>query len=131
MIRRSLKWIMPALLLMCVAMSAHEAQARRIFIDGNELVKMMDAYERAGKEGIDKVDSKTVFNAAWFVGYISGVADETETPYFTTKKINAAQVAAIVAKFLKENPEKWSEPGNQIVTEALKKAFPLKKSEVK
>ena len=39
MIRRTLKWIVPALLLMCVVMSAHEVKASKVFMDGNELVR--------------------------------------------------------------------------------------------
>jgi hypothetical protein len=120
MIRRSLKWIMPALLLMCVAMSAQEAQAGGAFVTGNKLVKWMQANEECDKNEKDC----PYFDSGMFIGYVTGVMDATHWMHSIPTGVMAGQLYAIVSKFLKEHPERWSEPGDSIVIDALKKAFP-------
>jgi hypothetical protein len=56
---------MPALLLMCVAMSAHEAQAQH-FISGNKLVPWMGDYNKASRGGCLVSDTECIENAQFF-----------------------------------------------------------------
>jgi hypothetical protein len=122
MIRRNLKWIVPALLLMYVAMSAHEAQAQTAFTTGNQLVSRMQEYEKNDKEE----GSSSYFNSGLFVGFVDGVHDATHSKYSLHRGVTVGQLCAVVSKYLKEHPERWSEPASLLVIDALEKAFPKK-----
>lgn len=89
------------------------------FTDGNELYKWMQAYE-------DKNGSS--FNAGLFGGYIAGVVDTGNNYMFcTTPGVSRGQNSAIVAKYLRNNPEKWNMSAASLVVEAMKESFPCKK----
>ena len=122
MIRRSLKWIIPALLFMCVAMNAHKAQAQDVFINGNDLVKWMEAYERDNTEK----EHPDFFLTGEFTGFVNGVYSVTSSQYLSFVGMPMGLACDVVSKFLKENPERWSEPAFVLVVDALKKTFPKK-----
>jgi hypothetical protein len=120
MISRSLKWIMPALLLMCVAMSAHEAQAYHYFT-GYDLVGPMPEWDKA----MTRDPTTELWKATEFRGYITGVCDGSGI-VDSLQGVPNNQLCAVVSKFLKEHPERWSEPASLLVIDAIRKAFPKK-----
>ena len=126
MLPKGLKWIVPTLLLICVAICAHEAQA--YFISGNELVEWMRGYEKTvrGECYCSSSDAECLEGSASFVAYVCGVFDATSGRYSLPDGVARGQVAAVVSKFLNEHPEEWSAPAALLVIEALKKAFPKK-----
>jgi hypothetical protein len=116
---------MPALLFMCVAMSAHEAQAQGLFLEGNELAKFMRDWDKY-QNGNDQFG---MFATGTFGGYVLAVSDTAEhlLKFFVTPEgATRRQLCAVVSKFLKEHPERWSEPAFLLVINALQEAFPKK-----
>ncbi|MCY1378041.1 hypothetical protein D9M69_656450 [compost metagenome] len=74
-------------------------------------------------------DSSTNYqSAAELKFYILGAADlltnNTTNVVCYPQNAKSNQVVATVVKYLRENPETWSESGDAIVWEALKKSFP-------
>ena len=122
MIRRSLKWIMPALLLMCVAMSAHEVQARTVFITGNELAGWMRGYDIQKRGDCRAVACRG--HATSFLMYVVGVCDASFVDYPLPAGVTRDQLADVVSQYLKENPKKWGNPAFLLVIRAVEKAFP-------
>jgi len=61
-----------------------------------------------------------------YAGFIYGVYDAYELNDLTCPGdgVTKGQVLAVVAKFLKANPERWNEPAFYLVKDALKGAFP-------
>ena len=105
-------------------------RAHARFWDGNYLVAKMRASERvsAGTStniGADQVD------AGMFLGFVVGVADTGEALvgdkfYALPENPTAGQLCAVVSKYLKEHPEKWTRPAAWLVLDALTEAFPAK-----
>ena len=122
MIRRSLKWIMPALLLMCVAMSAHEAQAGTFFVTGNELAGWMRGYDIQKRGDCREVACRG--HATAFLMYVVGVYDASFVDYPLPAGVTRDQLAEVVSKYLKENPKKLGNPAFLLVIRAVEKAFP-------
>ena len=123
--RRSLKWIVPILVSLCVAMSAHEAQA--YFFDGNNLVEWMRAYDKMVGTSCSSADPECiddVRNACTFLGYVMGVHDSSWYDYSVPEGVTVNQLAAVVSKYLKEHPERWSSSAYYLVKDALQRAFP-------
>lgn len=89
------------------------------FIDGNELHQWLKEYENP---------NGSAFKSGLFNGYVGGVVDTGDGILFcTTSGVTRGQHSAVVAKYLKNNPEKWNQPAESLVTEAMKEAFPCKK----
>jgi len=89
------------------------------FESGNELVQKLREYEKGDKDPtIDLQES------AYYMGFVMGVYDATTYAYNSPAGTTKGQIWAIVGKYLKENPEKWSEPAADLVRNALRKAFP-------
>lgn len=81
---------------------------------GNDLIKWLPEYEKG-----------TTLASGMYLGYVSGVADIGNNILFCTKaKVTRGQVAAIVGKYLRNNPESWQEEASTLVTLALEQAFP-------
>jgi hypothetical protein len=106
-------------------MSPQEVQARIVqtqivFVAGNDLVEMMREYDKweKGDPHADLVD------ATHFLAYVTGVHDATWYKYSVPAEATRAQLAAVVSKFLKQNPKKWSHSAFYLVEQALTKAFP-------
>lgn len=87
-------------------------------VTGNTLHESGKAYNSSGSS----------FDGGFYKGYISSLAEVfLETEYCPPEKFTDNQAAAIVWKWLKANPERWAEPGANVVLAALKTAFPCKK----
>ena len=106
----------------CLALLATNSWATGVFYVGNDLVKPMREWEAAN----EKSAAADYSSAARFTGYVTGVYDSISSFDLVcgTTQVTTAQVTAIVAKFLKQNPERWNEPAVGLVAEALAKAFP-------
>jgi hypothetical protein len=114
-------------LLICVTVSAHEAQARTVFVTGNELAGWMRGYDIQKRGDCREVECRGY--AVSFLMYVVGVCDSSFVEYSMPVGITRDQLAEVVSKYLKENPERWSNPATFLVDKALRKAFP--KSRVK
>jgi len=91
------------------------------FNDGNRLVQMMREYEKYERSD----PGYNPFECGLYMGYVEGVYDVTRRVYFNAaENVTAAQICALVGKYLNENPGKWTLPANVLVTDALRKAFP-------
>lgn len=93
------------------------------FYSGNDLVELMRESDKSNEAGSTAVDWAKVYE---YGAYVLGVYDATEHEYNTPERITKGQVIAIVSKYLKNNPEKWTHPADTLVKNALKEAFPLK-----
>ena len=92
------------------------------FFTGNNLVEWMRDYEVADSDGTSK--SWTV-NATCYMLYIAGVADVLHNlGLIGAEKVTVGQHCAVVAKYLKANPEKWHQSALSLILEALFEAFP-------
>jgi hypothetical protein len=92
------------------------------FKDGNKLVSEMREYERANRS-----DSKVSWvDAGMYTGYVLAVHDAIDSSLCSSGSVTVGQVTAVVAKYLNEHPEEWSRPAHQLVTRALRQAFPCR-----
>ncbi|MCS3839413.1 hypothetical protein HNR03_004024 [Pseudomonas sp. JAI111] len=88
---------------------------------GNDLIKWLPEYEQG-----------TSLNSGMYLGYVSGVADIGNNILFCAKStVTRGQLAAIVGKYLRNNPESWQEEASTLVTAALEKAFPCPEAPAK
>ncbi|MGB8658567.1 MAG: Rap1a/Tai family immunity protein [Candidatus Zixiibacteriota bacterium] len=113
-------WI--SVLFVLVVLAFTQTQAGIFFWTGNKLVELMTEYDKANANASDANYAKAMIYGA----YIIGVCDATRWLYDIPDHATQGQVVAVVAKFFKENPERWSEPAADLVIDALQKAFPLK-----
>ncbi len=89
------------------------------FTTGNELQEWLSESEGGNESRYD---------TGLFRGYVSGVVDTGDDVLFcTTQGVNRGQYTAVVAKYIKSNPEKWNMGASLLVIEAMEKAFPCKK----
>ncbi len=119
LIKRVSFLIVLAAMVLFIPLDSHAA----FFMTGNELVEKMREYENrlAGNSNF------SFFDVGSYMGYVQGIYDSTSGLVFDPfAEVTVAQVCAVVAKYLKENPEKWNQPAHLLVIEALKKAFPKK-----
>jgi len=99
------------------------------FYSGNELVELMREYDKSVAGTTSGMDIVAHANALRFQTYVCGVYDATEFLYnVQSDKVTRGQIAAIASKYLKNHPERWSEPAASLVIKALIEAFPLNKS---
>ena len=95
------------------------AQGKEV-MSGQELVQLMGEYEKAKRN-----DKSTDWRKAGeYVGYVTGFYDATWFFYAGPDNITSGRIAAVVAAFLKQNPQKWNRPAWDLVMEALREAFP-------
>jgi hypothetical protein len=105
-------------ILLAMALSLTTNVATAGFTDGNELYQWMLE---------DENPNGSSFKSGLFKGYVNGVVDLGDNILFcTTTGVTRGQFTAVVAKYLKNNPEKWNTSADSIVVEALKEAFPCK-----
>lgn len=110
------------ILLIFVLFPLGHAHAKEL-LSGNELVQLMREYEKAERN--DK--SANWHKAGEYLGYVMGFYDATWFFYADPQNITEGQVAAVVAEFLNQHPEKWNRPAWDLVMEALQEAFPKAK----
>jgi hypothetical protein len=114
-----------SVLFMFMLLAFIHSQALAGFFTGNDLVVLIPEYEKAEAKASDVED----WGKAWlYSGYVSGVYDATQDLYNIPVSPSRRQINAVVTKYLKNHPEKWSESAANLVIKALKEAFPLKKS---
>jgi len=82
---------------------------------GNELMSWLPDYEK----------SSGSWGGGMFMGYVTGVAEVGEAIFYCSpKNATHGQTAAIVAKYLRNNPEKWNLPAGSLIISALQSAYP-------
>lgn len=93
------------------------------FYSGNDLKKWIDARERIDAGRSLRTDHQA---DAALMGYIMGVYDSLEMDLGVNLKKcwmgrnpTVGQLTAIVSKYLKEHPEKWTSSAVLIITEAI------------
>ncbi len=90
------------------------------FFNGNDLYESLREYRKA-----ERGDKDTDYSKAWnYRGYVIGVYDATAMIYCTPSDITSHQLMAVVAKYIEDNPQSWSEPAQRLVKKAVKSSFP-------
>jgi len=108
-------------IILFVAVSGSNAHA--FFSIGNDLVSDM----REWKSFRYKSPNTDYQAASAYRGYVTAVYDVYDLKGIIcpdNENVTVGQVNAIVAKYLNNNPERWSEPALYLVADALKLAFP-------
>jgi len=118
------KWFVSLFLLMVLVPVHGQAQAG--FVDGNEFIQVMRAYEQSEREGGGK-NSEVTFGEGYYLGYVTGVREASAFLFDIPSGVTAGQLAHVVAKYLKEHPKRWAEPALVLVIDAIREAFPQKK----
>lgn len=85
---------------------------------GNDLMSWVPDYEK----GLAN------WNTGIYLGFVSGISNLTNGVIYCAPNSTNGQSAAIVAKFLRNNPERWGEDASSLVVEALRKGYPKCKS---
>lgn len=89
------------------------------FTNGNELQEWLSESEAA---------NESRYHTGLFRGYVSGVVDTGNDILFCTGSgVTRGQYSAVIAKYIKNNPEKWNKSASSLVIEAMQQAFPCKK----
>ena len=116
---------MKHLLAIVALMVAHSAMAG--WFTGFELKGLAESYEKISN-GTSDINTDR-YAAGVFHGYAIGVtsAQEVQGLICLPAQMKAGQISAIVAKFLKNNPETWNQPGETIVFTSISRTFPCKK----
>lgn len=81
---------------------------------GNDLISWSSSYER----------DIANWESGMFLGFTSGISSVANGIAFCAPDATNGQSAAIVAKFLKNNPERWGESATVLTLEALRKGYP-------
>lgn len=86
---------------------------------GKELVEFAESYRK---------QDEMFFQQGAFVGYITATAEAGQGIFFMIPdNVSRKQLYAVVAKYVEDNPSKWHLKAQDLVVDALIKAFPLKK----
>jgi hypothetical protein len=105
-----------AVALMLVApVSAHA-----LFFPGTRLVELMREYEKSEAGRTDVLWG----NLGRFEGYVLGVCDALDNSLILPDSTTPAQVTAAVAKYLKNNPQRWNLPAFDLVRMAIQESLP-------
>jgi hypothetical protein len=89
----------------------------------------MDSWEKIQAQDGKTNDPRDASNYGHFAGYINGVADTlwTSQSVCMPEGTTYDQMYAVVAKYLKANPERWHLSPFLLTSAALKEGFPCKK----
>ncbi len=110
---------MKKLALISLLLAAFCSNSMAYYEIGNEL--------REGLEAMEK--NQSTFESGFAAGFITGVADTGDRVLFCIpQEASAAQMAAIVVKYFKANPEEWNKSAAKLVINALKPVFPCSKT---
>jgi hypothetical protein len=91
----------------------------QFYYDGNDLLKRINGYERRNSDpSIENI--KDFYH---FLGYVAGVYDSWHMTLKVPNNFQIGQALAIVAKYVKEHPERLHEPASTLVRDAIKSAF--------
>lgn len=109
-----------ALLMGMLALASSNASA--YFLAGSDLIEPVREYRKAerGETGVD-------YSMAWYYrGYVLGVYDTNDVRYCTPQGFTIAQLMAVTAKYIEDNPKYWNEPADQLIASAIMANFPCK-----
>jgi hypothetical protein len=97
---------------------------RIIYFNGTTIAERMKAYEKEASN----MGDQDFYNSGVFTGYITGVVDANRLdPKHPVSGATVDQLCAIVAKYLKNNPDKLHLAGAFLVGQAINEAFPVNK----
>jgi len=102
-------------LLLVAPVSAHA-----LFFPGTRLVELMREYEKSEAGRTDVLWG----NLGRFEGYVLGVCDALDKSLILPDSTTPAQVTAAVAKYLKDNPQRWNLPAFDLVRMAILESLP-------
>ena len=98
-----------------VLASALSASGSAWSTSGNDLMNWLASYE----------SSQANWSGGMYLGYVAGVAEFGQGFMFCAPgNVTQGQNAAIVAKYLRNNPEEWNRPASGIALRAFMKAYP-------
>ena len=99
-------------------------RAGKGFISGNDLVNDMKESENCEEQ----TDIHSCSRTFHYMGYVTAAADIYSglDVICLNDGVTRGQLVAVVTSYLKANPDKWDRPAIELVTTALKKAFPCK-----
>ena len=101
----------------------YAAAASAYFFEANKLVSDMREFEKA-----ERNDPQTKYDAsAGYVGFVVGVHDVISRSLCPSSNVTVRQATTVVAKYLNEHPEQWNRPAHELVTKALRAAFPCRR----
>jgi len=108
------------LLLLVIVASSH---ARGEDFDGTttQLARFAAVYERALASGVALAEDQQ--KIGYFEGFVIGVYFSHAWPCMVNRTSTFAQAFGIVAKYLRENPERWDRQSGRAVQEALEHGF--------
>jgi len=105
-----------ALLIMSLFSSSQNANAG--YMKGTELMNALE----------EVMTNKTTYDSVNVVGYIIGVSDTgAEVLFSIPEGATVNQIIHITYNYMKKNPDKWNQPANYCIIEALVETWPLKK----
>ena len=111
-----------AILIVAVAALTQGTQRTTVgyFRTGNQIMKEVSQWERYSKGELPDDQSAPPY----FQGYVAGVMDAGARSITTPQGVTLDQACAIVAKFLRDNPQRLHEPAADLIRDALRKAYP-------
>lgn len=105
-------------LFLFTAISIAWTTAHAQFWDGTQLIQSLE----------NNMRGDTSFEGGTATGYVMGVADTA--PDFSVcvpSNVSVKQIKEAVFNYLKAHPEKWNEPANFSVLDALRETWPCEK----
>lgn len=104
----------------CLGAIAMSLSSSAWSLTGNDIMKWLPEYEN---------QHSVSFNSGVYIGYVSGVADATRDIIYCPKgSTTNGQNGAVVAKWLRKNPERWGEDATTLIMSALRDSYPKCKS---
>lgn len=120
-----MRWPLVALVvaLFCVAVTS-EAQKAPYDGSSRQLAEYAAAYERARTSGY-KIEPRDVEDVGYFRGFVDGVFFSHAWPC-APQSVYTDQVWTVVAKYLRENPDRWNIGAKDLVVEAVSRVWACK-----
>lgn len=113
--------------LLALFLSAARAQSARkdYRYDGLELAEFAAIWEQSRAQGGLVYGDENVRRVEYFTGFVNGAALATlQRSWCPREEFELGQIWGVVAKYLREHPEHWSQTPATLVQRALAQAFP-------
>ncbi|MDD5543712.1 MAG: Rap1a/Tai family immunity protein [Acidobacteriia bacterium] len=92
------------------------------FVSGTTLTAQWQEYKKRESSRVDYKET----DAAFYAGYVEGIADSGDGVLFTIGgNVSVQQVLSTVGKWLEDHPKDLNKPADFLVTQALRAAYPL------
>jgi len=114
-------WTLLAAFLIAITISVTSSVHAGSALVGNDLVQLMREFDKP-----DTDETRNPFEIGTYEGYVTGVTDATVSMYSFDSTVTVRQICTVVARYLKQHPERWNEPASDLVISALKEAYPKK-----